>query len=505
LIAGDGVLAVRLENLGMKRLVGSFLLTGTAICAFSQAPFTIVRPSEGARVRENVKIDIPAKSIPPGGYVGVFLNDKLIEAVVPPLVGKYYEYTLNTKARHIPDTQPGQTDKLELVLYVDYDEKARVVDRSSVNVTIGNEKNIPIPASGVYLRYNFRQGQQMIYDLTQHIQTSSLTQAQADDADSRAATWDTEGEAFRVGYSVVNTYPGGDGLLCMQVLPTKGRDYADITPAHATSQQRWYEDQMEPVYMRVTPTGHEVYGAITHYFGFEGVPTSGPGELILPLFPLPTLPQKAVHNGDEWPSRFQEGAEVDLGRWWDISSIVEAFPAKGQFVGAEWERNHPCAKIQNVIEAGTESLNKGTKRPYSGDRVSVTETMWFALDTHEILKIDRDVTIDRKVETTGTVGGGFGGPPPGMGGPGGPPRGQGGVPGPSMSGFGGQMTGLGGTTSLKQRPPGSKFGNLGGGMMGGGPPGFGGRNFGGGNAPGAPTSTPTYVRLHMLQTFTLEK
>jgi len=129
----------------MKRWIGSLVLSGLASAVMAQAPFTIVRPADGSRVREKIHVLIPKGSIPSGGYVGVFLNGHLIEAVVPPLVGKYYEYVLDTKGRGIADTLPGKTDKLELVLYADSDEKSRIVDRSSVDVKIGNEANIASP------------------------------------------------------------------------------------------------------------------------------------------------------------------------------------------------------------------------------------------------------------------------------------------------------------------------------------------------------------------------
>ncbi|KAL6968770.1 hypothetical protein U1Q18_052110 [Sarracenia purpurea var. burkii] len=61
--------------------------------------------------------------------------------------GKYYDYVLDTKGRKLPDTPEGKTEKLEVVLYTDYNDKARIVDRSSVNVRIGNQANIPVPNS----------------------------------------------------------------------------------------------------------------------------------------------------------------------------------------------------------------------------------------------------------------------------------------------------------------------------------------------------------------------
>src|SRR5690242_9699237 len=60
----------------MKRWFGLFIVACAASAAVAQAPFTIVRPADGSKVREKVHILIPKSSIPPGGYIGLFLNHK---------------------------------------------------------------------------------------------------------------------------------------------------------------------------------------------------------------------------------------------------------------------------------------------------------------------------------------------------------------------------------------------------------------------------------------------
>jgi len=496
----------------MKRWIGSLVLSGVAAVAMAQAPFTIVRPVDGARVREKVHILIPKGSIPPGGYVGVFLDDKLVEAVVPPLKGKFYEYILDTKGRQLPDTPEGQTQKLELVLYTDYNEVARIVDRSSVNVKIGNKANIPIPNEGIKLRYKFTPGQEMIYDMTQNISVSPMSEEQ-NEMGGKAATFDTEGEKIRLSYTVMNTYGNGDGLLRLQAIPTKGKDYADLTPAGATEQQRFYDTDMAPLYMRVNSTGREIFGALPAYVGFEGtVGTFETGGLFA-AFPLPTLPEKAVHLGDSWQSGFQRG-KLNLDNWVGASSVVKRSPARGEFVGVEWESGHPCARIRNVIEAVEKNSETAKLQEqgaqFSGDKVKIEENIWFALDTHQILKIKRDETIDQKIENSSSAFGGpaGGGPPSGM--PPGMP-GKGGGKGAPMGGdlntpaipkmqFGGPPGGGGPPQGF--RPPMGPGGQRGGPGMGM-PPGFGGGQNGG--RGGNTQMQATYVRIHRVMTFTLEK
>lgn len=501
----------------MKRWIGSLVLSGLAGAALAQAPFTIVRPADGSRVREKVHILIPKGSIPPGGYVGVFLNGKLIEAVVPPLNGKYYDYVLDTKGRGIPDTPAGKTDKIEVVLYTDYQDRSRVVDRSSIDVKVGNQANIPIPNSGVKLRYHFVPGQEMVYNLEQRVSISQQSEEQSK-LGARAATTDAEGERIRLSYSVVNSYGNGDGLLRLQALPEKGKDYADLTPSGEAEAKRWYDTDMAPIYMRVSSTGHEVFGSLPPYVPLEGSAGSGGGTALYAAFPLPTLPAKAVNVGDSWPSRFQEGA-IDISRWYDLNSVVDQFPARGEFVNVEWERGHPCARIQNILEAGTESLAARRQReqaqkaagsadagakPISNDKVGVKETIWFALDTHQILKIQREMTIDRRIDTPSSPSGGFGGP--GGFGPGG-----GGRPGPAggfgPAGGGKSAADVTGPVTVHQRgrQGGPGFGPPGSGP-GFGPAGAPGGPFGSGrNGAGSQRSSATYIRTQVIQTFTLER
>jgi len=480
----------------------------------SQAPFTIVRPADGARVREKVHILIPKGSIPPGGYVGVFLDDKLVEAVVPPLKGKFYEYILDTKGRQIPDTPDGQTQKLELVLYTDFNEVARIVDRSSVNVKIGNMANIPIPNEGIKLRYKFVSGQQMIYNLTQHVSVSPMSEEQNLNG-GKAATFDSEGEKIRLSYTVVNSYGNGDGLLRVQAIPTKGKEYADLTPSGETEQKRYYDTDMAPLYMRVNNVGREIFGALPAYVGFEGsVGTFETGGLFA-AFPLPTLPDKAVRPSDSWKSGFQRGS-LDLENWMGSKTVVKRSPARGEFVGVEWESGHPCARIRNIIEASEK--NSDTKQlesqgaQFAGDKVKIEENIWFALDTHQILKIKRDETIDQKLESQSPAfGGPAGGAPPS--GPGGPQRGTAG-----FSGAGGGKVNYSPTPPVpfgqrgKGVPPSSGGPNFGG---PGGPPGFGGQGgrpgfggppgFGGGQNGRNSQLSATYIRIHKVMVFTLEK
>jgi hypothetical protein len=499
----------------MKRWIGSVALVSVAGAAIAQAPFTIVRPADNSRVREKVRVLIPKGSIPSSGYVGFFLGGKFLEATKPALKGKYHEYVLDTKGRGLPDTEPGKPLKLEAVLYVDYGEQPRIVDRSSVDINIANKSSIRVPNSGIRLRYGFQPGQELVYQLQQRQVTSAITEQQ-NRLGGRAAELPVEGEKIRMLYAVDNVYPDGDALLRMQPLPTKGKDYADLTVAGESAPKRYYNYEMAPLYMRVSGTGQQEWGSIPAYIPMEGSSGGGNRLDLFASFPLPWLPTKAVRPGDAWQSRFQEGA-IDLSKMNEVSSIVRTYPARGEFVGVEWESGHPCAKIKNTISSAQNSLESkklaGQGADFAADRkVSISETIWFALDTRKVIKIIRDQTIDMKGSSTSF---GFG---PGAGGPGGYPGAPGGSR-PGMGGPGGPASGGDDDKRLTPpvrgrqmppnfpggRPPGMPPGVGGPGGYPGGPGGFPGGPGGLGGRSGAPAANQqSFVRIRIQRIFTLE-
>jgi hypothetical protein len=483
----------------MKRSLVILVFMAAIGAALAQAPFTIVRPADGSKVREKVHVLIPKNSIPQGGYIGIFLNGKFLEAVTPPLAGKYYDYVLDTKGRQIAD---GKVN-LEAVLFVDYNDNPRIVDRSSVTLNVANSASIAIPSNGFRLRYKFRPKTQLVYTLQQRTSVSTISGSQ-NRAGGRPAELPLEAEKVRLLYATDNAYGNGDGLVRIQALPQLGKDYAILTTSDSTEPKRYYDYMMDPIYMRITNTGREVFGSVPEFFPMEG--TSGStGEdvnlMLYALFPLPTLPEKAVRPGDSWQSRFQNGV-LDLAKRSEATRLTSKFPARGEFVGVEWEMGHPCAKIKNTIAQGTKSLEGGMLAArgsaFADDKVELTETIWFALDKGVVVKSVRDITIDRKMESQGGAPGG-GGPATGgvtMGNTtgGGRPGGAGGGPmGPPgddrQKGSGGGAMDPGG------------FGSPG---QGGLPPGGFGQP-GGGRTPGQGANQVQWLRIRQQMIFILEK
>jgi hypothetical protein len=403
----------------MKRAISSIIFGMVAVMSFAQGSFTIVRPFDGAKVREVVRVLMPKNSIPDAGYVGVFLNGDFKEAVDPKLTkdGKYYEYMLDSKS-----FDDGNY-KLELKLYVDYSSQPRIVDTSSIDITIANKATIPVPEDGVKLRYNFSLGGERIYRLQQRVVTNLIGEKDQQKS-TRAFQIQQDGESFKMLYACDNIYGNGEGLIRMQIVPDKGikgREYSFVTTSGASEPKKFYPENMAAVYMRLSPTGREVFGTVPAYFGIDNNTGFGNRTALFASFPLPVLPSKAIRPGDSWQTTFQQGA-LDMSKIYEVNSVIENVPARGEFVGVEWEMGHPCAKIKNSISQGAPAPKGGAAakagEAISGRKYSMEETIWFALDTRTVVKFFRDITVEGKIDTGGMFGsgGGSGGGAPAGGG-----------------------------------------------------------------------------------------
>lgn len=462
----------------MKRSLATLMTLAVSAVLWAQAPFTIVRPADGSKVREVVRVQIPKGSIPEGSYVGIYVGGKFVEATILDLRGNFFEYRLDTKARKIPDGRL----KLEVVLYSDFGDKPRIVDRSSVDVNVSNVASIPIPDEGLLLRYKFVPSTELNYTIEERTSISTISVNQAR-MGGRAAMLPIDSDSFRMMYAFDNRYSNGDGLVRMQVLPSKGKDSAILRTVQNPEGRTFMDFEMHPLYMRISNTGREKFGSVPLYVPLEGTAGEPARTDLFAVLPLPTLPDKRVRPGDSWQSGIALG-KLNLADLFEVNSLTQTQVARGELVGVEWEAGHPCAKIRYSIAAGTGE--RTGRQNMGGDRVQLEQTVWFAMDRGIPLKTVLDITRDIRDENAiappagggarpgGAAPGGRGGPPPGVGGI---PRGPGGRGGPGA---------IGGEDKFQARP-GMQAGDAGaspsGGQFGTGPGGpMGGGRAGGGQA-----------------------
>ncbi len=492
----------------MKRMIALAMVTALVGSALAQGTFTIRRPADGSRVRETVAVRIPRNSIPATGYLGIVVNGRFLEAVRPPVEGEDYVYRLDTKARRLPDGPM----TIEVILYLGSDTRPTVLNRSSVQVTLDNSASIRIPENGLSLRYRFSPGREDVYRMSLQSTLATVSQAQAA-LGSRPFELVLEEENLRYLVAHANRYSNGDGLLRLQPLPEKGKDYAMLTASGDTEPRKYMDYEMAPIFMRVSSTGREIFSSLPPYFPNEG--TSGDFSRLdlFGLFPLPVLPSRGVRPGTPWQAPFQQ-VNLDLDNRLERERFTTALPARATLEAVEWEMGMPCAKVRVQLQLGSADLRSAnaTNTP-DGELQSIRldEVYWFALDRGIMVRKESNIITEQIVQAN-QVGGGFGsgggsgaaagGPSTGRGGPpgGAPGRGrpEGGAPRDGRWNNLGQIGGLQGVNMLRQAA-----------VSQGGPEGFNSGQTGDGRAPGGAgggsVGVRTILRTTQRITMTLER
>jgi hypothetical protein len=407
----------------MKHLISVMAAAAIFGSAAAQTGFTIRRPADGAKVRETVVMRFPGASIPEDGYLGIYINGKFIEAVKPEMVGDEYIYRLDTKARKLDDGE----HEIEAVLFVDFGERPRIVNRSRVRVTVDNYTSISIPANGLNLRYTFTPGKEWKYALTQNQTLSFVSEALAS-VGGQGVELNLDTENFRVMYAVDNAYStssGREGLIRIQGLPDKGKDYAILTTSGNAQPRRYYSHEMHPLYMRISNTGREIFSAAPNYWPLEGTAGEAFRLDLYVVAPLPLLPSRAVSPGDSWRSGFLTGA-FSLEEKDEIDKFMASIDGRGTLESVEWFNGRRTAKIRIIAsfnaddETRVQQLNQ-----VQGDtnKLEVEQVFWFDLDRGVIVRLEesrlQESVIDAAAPAAAAGGGGAAGPsagPPAGGG-----------------------------------------------------------------------------------------
>lgn len=389
----------------MNRLITVALATLAVGSAFAQGTFTIRRPADGSKVREVVKVRIPKNSIQEGEYIGILVNGKFLEAVVPDLEGNDYVYSLDTKAHKLPDGKL----TIEAVLYFYTQGAPQVRNRSSVTVVLDNSAGIQGQnPNGFLMRYKFYPGKEYSYRRTDESSVSVVSQAQAQ-LGSRAAEIVLGQRSVRYLVAHQNNY-GNEGLIRLQALPEKGKDYAYLVTVGNPTPTKFMDYEMHPIFMRITNTGREVFTSLPIYFPWEGDSTDARTDLFA-LFPPPVLPAGRKEVGDSWEAAIPFG-NIDLENRDKVEHMVENLTGRATLEAVEWEQGYPCAKIRSELSLGANDL-KNIKNiegvQGSAQSLKIESVQWFALDRGIMIREETRFTSEVLVEV-GAGGGGAGAP-----------------------------------------------------------------------------------------------
>ncbi len=382
----------------MKRAAIGLLILWSA-AAVAQAPFTIVRPQDGARVREVVQIRFPIRSVPQGGFIGVRIDGKFVEAVAPAALDTdrergHYIYRWDTKKLNVPDGE----HTIELTLYSNPEGGggARILGRSSVRLQVENE--IKVPAEGIFLRYRWTPGKTYRYSIkgvfkeVNEIQYSGLT---PEETILRDITFKGELSVldFRNNLGLISWTP---------VPPAIEIEGGQVNVINS--------DRMAPVYQEVETTGRVRYQ-------ISRAADSQQAEVYYYwVADLPLLPPRRYKPGDRWSATISLNNPLRSG---EASEVGNQIPVAARLERFEWEQGYKCAKIVyeftgNIpfpLDLGGVQLEK--------PKSVVRREVYFAYDIGQVIRVKTTLQLEGRVRQE-SFGGGFGGPggfgaPPGFG------------------------------------------------------------------------------------------
>ncbi|HZT40786.1 MAG TPA: hypothetical protein VFA07_01285 [Chthonomonadaceae bacterium] len=424
----------------------------------SQAPFTIRRPPDGSIVREQVRVQIPRASIPPGGFVGFFVDGQFLQAVQPSESTHeepFFSWVWDTKDLGIPDGE----HTIRAVLYASAGagfNTASATERGASEVRVRVENKIHGGPSLLYLRYKFRDGAALTYGIYAKdyiVGGVSETGTTTSDQDLSADSGKLEMDVYDVSTP-----------------STLVRDKLTSLSYVAGGEETVFDPGQLPnsLYREIDQVGHVLYqtgGSETNELG---------GVVLTDSLELPLLPSGPVTIGQEWLTPHQA---LDLPNI--LKETQPRVTLTNRLVDLEWEGGYPTAKIvQTYTGHPVKEITLGGI-PITNPEIHFERDIYLAYKSGTLVKTVKKITY--KGQTTAAIGA----PPPTQIASG-PPN-TGGMPGGMMGG---------GPPGYPGGPPGfpggagGKFGNMGGaagmrGMMGGGPPGYPGGMTGGG-PPGFP-------------------
>jgi hypothetical protein len=445
-------------------------------------PLVLLAPKDGDQVREKVKIRVPRSSIPPDGFVGIYIDTRFKAALAPPSAEEMEEKDIPADApvEWVWDTtaplSEDQTLPIEDRILGDGPHIIEVktyknggVLAETVRATVNVQNKIQVNAAQpVRLAYGGNVGRQYILE---HVVDLEASGTQAGTAGRAGVTTPAVSSQDKILHKETAQYlvsveavePGG-------VVFWRERRESPLTVV-VNSVKQVVRFDTSSRYFSLTPTGRAVVSKVMERE--SRTPVVNPME----------LPGR-MHRLNQ---PFNTTLHINLGAY--IPATLDVTRLQATLEGMEWMNGERCAKIKADYFAGKTKVDINSVGIRGGDLdiIRGTSTIWFSPATQRVLKAEHELRANLIVE--GGEGGGLGGPAFAAGGAGGDfaPGGDAGLGGlaPGGAGLGGAAFGSpygggapGGSPYGGGRGPGGMpFGG------GGSPYGGAGMPFGGGGSP----------------------
>lgn len=462
-------------------------------------PLEIVAPKDGSTVKELVSIAVPRSSVPPDGFIAVYIDNKFRVALAPPSAEEMQEkklkadapvsYVWDTKAPVSDDSNTAREDRFaqdgpHVIEVKSYNRDGQMIETAASQVNLRNKVEF-VTNQPVKLWYNQSvAGQTYVIDHTVDLVANSAS-----------------GGFRRPGQPAEAT--GGPDKIVHKETSHYAVSLEDVSAATGTG--FWRERRESPLTVVVNGTKHTVrIDSSSRYYPLEKNGTVRKSKIMEresrePIVNPVDLPGRAQRMNEP----FDTNLRINLGAYIPGSLNIDRIQATLE--GIEWQHGERCVKIRLTYNAGKSKVDINSVKIKAAelDIQQGTSTIWFSETSNRVILAKHEVSgtlvVDVSQFSSGAGGGANGELGPGMGGPGMPGGVPYGAPGGNAPGgafgapaFGAPFAGGGNAPGRPGGPYGAPFG--GGNRPGGNAPGgaFGAPAFGapGASPYGAPGASP---------------
>lgn len=353
------------------RILIPALVAMAATCGFSlayaQTEVEVVRPLDGATVRETVKVIVPALSVPSGGYVSISIDGRRRSAIAKDLQADAFIYEWDTKSldpdASLPLAQRQPREGEHAVTVQAFDSAGRSYgEAKTITVNVRNKASELMPPSGLMLAYSLKTGAISKYRFTSVTNIKDVAGAR-----ELAATigQEIEGWELTILHSIEDLRPDGTALIRQKMdgmlrLLQGGRSV--------------------PVLGHIAKAAYKIEDKAGRTLGMIQSRAAG----IAFTVDLPNLPVSRVRIGDSWTSVDNVFQDVTTG-----SNM--SMPCSSTLEGLEWQGGHPCAKIRTTF-SGTRRLPESPiltePVPMKGEKIT-----YFAFQVGKVISSETTVLI----------------------------------------------------------------------------------------------------------------
>lgn len=373
-------------RLHFKKSIGLIATVVLALGSFtsSVSALTLIAPTEGQTVRENVRIVLPVSALPgidnegQKQFISIFVGEPGKEVFVQAInASSGYKkdgtvtFLWNSKAKYYDSSQlmkeiRFKDGRYSMKITVHGDETT-VPDSAAVNINLKNRVDRTNPAPAVSLVNRLQFGQVNTYGVSSEVEVFDYVGLPV-----------LGGLGLRSKYQVVQSVEDArpDGQFMIRCRIDEGC-YVE----QAGNKMYLYTDQaIRPQLYRIVSK----YGSVVkaNVFSKQGMNT------IMDI--LPVLPSKAVKEGDSWPSSFNL----------KIEGLTNLIPLAGTSMldSFEWQNGQECAKIVSQM-AGTSRIEMANGRIRSlTDNVNALVTSYFSYKTGKLLKSEINLEFQAIVD-----------------------------------------------------------------------------------------------------------